>query len=132
MVIRGFDDHHIVEAMFKSLGLCFRDSLRIRGRAQHEGCPRSRGEGVQAKKIIPCLDVKNGKVVKGVRFKGLMTWATSRYGGGLRAQGADEVTFLDIAASLETRQTILDLVSETAEKLFVPLTVGGAYAPQTT
>lgn len=78
------------------------------------------------KRIIPCLDVKNGKVVKGVRFKNLMDVGyppdlASEY----EKQGADEVTFLDITASLETRDTMLDIVSETAKKLFVPLTVGG-------
>ncbi|MDD4185546.1 MAG: imidazole glycerol phosphate synthase subunit HisF [Candidatus Methanomethylophilaceae archaeon] len=79
-----------------------------------------------AKRIIPCLDVKNGKVVKGVRFKGLSDIGNPPdMAETYEAQGADEVTFLDITASLETRQTILDLVSETAERLFVPLTVGG-------
>lgn len=79
-----------------------------------------------AKRIIPCLDVKNGKVVKGVRFKGLSDIGNPPdMAEAYEAQGADEVTFLDITASLETRQTILDLVSETAERLFVPLTVGG-------
>ncbi len=78
------------------------------------------------KRIIPCLDVKNGKVVKGVNFKNLKDVG---YPPELAAiyekQGADEVTFLDITASLETRQTMLDIVSETAKQLFVPLTVGG-------
>lgn len=78
------------------------------------------------KRIIPCLDVKDGKVVKGINFKGLRevgdppTMATE-----YEAQGADEITFLDITASLETRQTMLDIVSRTACSLFVPLTVGG-------
>lgn len=78
------------------------------------------------KRIIPCLDVKNGKVVKGINFKGLKevgnppTMAVE-----YEKQGADEITFLDITASLETRQTMLDIVSETAKNLFVPLTVGG-------
>ena len=81
---------------------------------------------MQAKSIIPCLDVKNGKVVKGVRFKGLSDVGNPPdMAEAYEAQGADEITFLDITASLETRQTILDLVSETAERLFVPLTVGG-------
>ena len=78
------------------------------------------------KRIIPCLDVKNGKVVKGVNFLGLKDVGcppemAEEYSNG----GADEVTFLDIAASLESRQTTLDLVSETARRVFVPLTVGG-------
>ena len=78
------------------------------------------------KRIIPCLDVKNGKVVKGIKFKNLTDVGyppdlASEY----ERQGADEVTFLDITASLETRDTMLGIVSETAKKLFVPLTVGG-------
>ncbi|MDR1405098.1 MAG: imidazole glycerol phosphate synthase subunit HisF [Candidatus Methanoplasma sp.] len=78
------------------------------------------------KRIIPCLDVKNGKVVKGINFVGLKEVGSppdlaEKYSN----QGADEITFLDIAASLEYRQTTLDIVSETAERVFVPLTVGG-------
>lgn len=79
-----------------------------------------------SKRIIPCLDVKNGKVVKGINFQGLRevgdppTMAVE-----YERQGADEITFLDITASLETRQTMLDIVTRTAENLFVPLTVGG-------
>ena len=78
------------------------------------------------KRIIPCLDVKNGKVVKGVNFIDLKDMGSppllaEEYSN----QGADEITFLDIAASLEYRQTTLDLVSETAKRVFVPLTVGG-------
>jgi imidazole glycerol-phosphate synthase subunit HisF len=79
-----------------------------------------------AKRIIPCLDVKNGKVVKGVNFVNLKDMGSppdlaEQYSN----DGADEITFLDIAASLEYRQTTLDLVSETAKREFVPLTVGG-------
>ena len=79
-----------------------------------------------ARRIIPCLDVKNGKVVKGINFKNLKDLGSppdlaEEYSN----QGADEITFLDIAASLESRQTTLDLVSETAKRVFVPLTVGG-------
>ena len=79
-----------------------------------------------AKRIIPCLDVKGGRVVKGVKFLNLRdagdpVEAASRYD----AQGADEVTYLDIAATLENRGTLLDLVSRTAAKVFAPLTVGG-------
>ena len=78
------------------------------------------------KRIIPCLDVKNGKVVKGVNFKNLKDVGyPPELAGVYEKQGADEVTFLDITASLETRQTMLDIVSETAKQLFVPLTVGG-------
>ena len=79
-----------------------------------------------AKRIIPCLDVKNGRVVKGVKFQNLRdagdpVEAAARYD----AQGADEITYLDIAATLENRGTLLDLVSRTAARVFAPLTVGG-------
>ncbi|MBI5068570.1 MAG: imidazole glycerol phosphate synthase subunit HisF [Deltaproteobacteria bacterium] len=79
-----------------------------------------------AKRIIPCLDVKNGRVVKGVKFQNLRdagdpVEAAARYD----AQGADEVTYLDIAATQENRGTLLDLVTRTAARVFAPLTVGG-------
>ena len=79
-----------------------------------------------AKRIIPCLDVKGGRVVKGVNFVGLRdagdpVEAARRYD----ADGADEITFLDIAASAENRATLLDVVARTAETIFTPLTVGG-------
>ncbi len=78
------------------------------------------------KRIIPCLDVKNGKVVKGINFKGLReVGEPPSMAAEYERQGADEITFLDITASLETRQTMLDIVSQTAANLFVPLTVGG-------
>ena len=79
-----------------------------------------------AKRIIPCLDVKEGKVVKGINFKGLKEVGDPpTMAAEYEAQGADEITFLDITASLETRQTMLDIVTRTASNLFVPLTVGG-------
>ncbi len=79
-----------------------------------------------AKRIIPCLDVKNGRVVKGINFQNLRdagdpVEAAARYD----AQGADEVTYLDIAATQENRGTLVDLVTRTAERVFAPLTVGG-------
>ena len=79
-----------------------------------------------AKRIIPCLDVKDGRVVKGVRFVGLRdagdpVEAASRYD----AEGADEITFLDITASHEERRAILDVIARTADAVFTPLTVGG-------
>lgn len=78
------------------------------------------------KRIIPCLDVKDGKVVKGVNFKGLRDVGyPPELAEAYEKQGADEITFLDISASLEARQTMLNIVSETAGRLFVPLTVGG-------
>jgi cyclase len=79
-----------------------------------------------AKRIIPCLDVKDGRVVKGVKFLDLRdagdpVEAAARYD----AQGADEVTYLDIAATRENRGTLLGLVERTAARVFAPLTVGG-------
>lgn len=79
-----------------------------------------------ARRIIACLDVKNGRVVKGVQFVGLRdagdpVECASRYSLG----GADEITFLDITASHEERRILLDVVERTAETITVPLTVGG-------
>ncbi|TMA50979.1 MAG: imidazole glycerol phosphate synthase subunit HisF [Deltaproteobacteria bacterium] len=79
-----------------------------------------------ARRLIPCLDVKDGRVVKGVRFVDLVDAGdpveiASRYD----AEGADELTFLDITASHERRPIILDVVARTAERIFMPLTVGG-------
>jgi len=78
------------------------------------------------KRIIPCLDVKDGRVVKGVQFLELRdagdpVEAAEAYD----AQGADELTFLDITASSDNRGIILDVVARTAERVFMPLTVGG-------
>ncbi len=79
-----------------------------------------------AKRIIPCLDMKNGRVVKGVKFQDLKDIGNPPdLAKAYEEQGADEVTFLDISASLEARKTMLNVVSETAKKLFVPLCVGG-------
>ena len=79
-----------------------------------------------AKRIIPCLDVKNGRVVKGVNFEGLKdagdpVEAAIRY----NEEGADELTFLDITASYEERRPIIDIVEKVAKEVFIPLTVGG-------
>ena len=79
-----------------------------------------------AKRIIPCLDVKNGRVVKGVNFVGLKdagdpVEAAIRY----NEEGADELTFLDITASYEGRKPIIDIVEQVAKEVFIPLTVGG-------
>lgn len=79
-----------------------------------------------AKRIIPCLDVNGGRVVKGINFLNLVdagdpVEAAEAYS----KEGADEVTFLDITASHEERPIILDVVAKTAECVFVPLTVGG-------
>ena len=79
-----------------------------------------------AVRVIPCLDVKDGRVVKGVNFENLrdsgdpVERATTYY-----EQGADELTFLDVTATVDDRSTMYDIVERTAEKLFIPLTVGG-------
>src|SRR6516165_274627 len=77
-------------------------------------------------RIIPCLDVKDGRVVKGVQFVDLRDAGDPVEQARIYdAAGADELTFLDITASHETRDTILDVVARTAEQCFMPLTVGG-------
>ncbi len=79
-----------------------------------------------AKRIIPCLDVKDGRVVKGVQFVNLVDAGDPvEIAAAYEKEGADELTFLDITASHEKRDTILDVVARTAEKVFMPLTVGG-------
>lgn len=79
-----------------------------------------------AVRVIPCLDIENGRVVKGVRFQGLRDAGdpvelAERYG----QQGADELTFLDVRASDQGRAILLDLVERVARRLFIPFTVGG-------
>ena len=79
-----------------------------------------------AVRVIPCLDVDRGRVVKGVNFENLVDAGdpvelATRYS----EQGADEITFLDVTATVDDRRTTLDLVRETAENVFIPLTVGG-------
>jgi cyclase len=79
-----------------------------------------------AKRIIPCLDVTNGRVVKGVNFVELRDAGdpveiSRRYD----EQGADELTFLDITASSDNRDLILHIIEEVAAQVFIPLTVGG-------
>ena len=79
-----------------------------------------------AKRIIPCLDVKDNKVVKGVNFINLQIEGdpvemASKYS----EQGADELVFLDITATLESRNNVVDLVEQVAKKVFIPFTVGG-------
>jgi len=81
---------------------------------------------VPAVRVIPCLDVAAGRVVKGINFEGLRDIGdpvelASRY----YQEGADEVTFLDVHASSENRKTMLDVVTKCAEQVFIPLTVGG-------
>lgn len=77
-------------------------------------------------RVVVCLDVRNGRVVKGTRFVDLRDVGdpvelASRY----EAEGADEIVFLDISASVENRGTLLDVARRTAEQLFIPLTIGG-------
>ena len=77
-------------------------------------------------RIIPCLDVKDGRTVKGVNFVDLIdTGDPVEQAKVYDEQGADELTFLDITASHENRDTIFDVVNRTAEQCFMPLTVGG-------
>ena len=81
---------------------------------------------MQVTRLIPCLDVTAGRVVKGVRFVDLIDAGdpvelAARYA----AQGADEITFLDITASSDERSTMIDVVTRAAEQVFVPFTVGG-------
>lgn len=79
-----------------------------------------------AKRIIPCLDVRDGKVVKGINFVGIKEVGDPvECAAEYDRQGADEIVFLDITASNEGRGTMLDVVRRTAQKVFVPLTVGG-------
>ena len=77
-------------------------------------------------RIIPCLDVKDGRVVKGINFLNLKDAGDpveqAKY---YSENGADEICFLDISASIEKRATIINIVEKTAEKVFIPLTVGG-------
>lgn len=79
-----------------------------------------------AKRIIPCLDVKDGRVVKGVNFVGLRDAGDPvELAKHYNRQGADEIVFLDITATSDGRATVADVVERTAEQVFVPLTVGG-------
>ena len=79
-----------------------------------------------AVRVIPCLDVHAGRVVKGVNFVALRdAGAPVELGSFYDAEGADELTFLDISASVEGRETTLEVVRRTAETVFIPLTVGG-------
>ena len=82
-----------------------------------------------AKRIIPCLDVRNGKVVKGVNFEGVKDVGDPvELAIQYNKQGADEIVFYDITASYEGRGVMLDVVRRTAQQVFVPLCVGGGIA----
>lgn len=77
-------------------------------------------------RVIPCLDVANGRVVKGVRFQNLVdTGDPVDFARNYYQQGADELTFLDVTAARENRSTTRDMVTRCAEEVFIPLTVGG-------
>lgn len=79
-----------------------------------------------AKRIIPCLDVKDGRTVKGIHFVGLRDMGDAvELGARYAAEGADELVYLDISASVEGRKTFCSLVSRVAEQLNIPFTVGG-------
>ena len=78
------------------------------------------------KRIIPCLDVKDGRVVKGVKFKGLSDVSSPvELGRYYSSMGADELVFYDITASAEGRKLFTDILRQVASKIFIPLTVGG-------
>src|SRR5690349_14219051 len=99
-----------------------RGPARLGRRGRGGGC----ASGMLARRIIPCLDVAGGRVVKGVHFTSLRDAGdpveqAARYD----ADGADELVFLDISASPEARQTTLDMVARVAESIFIPFTVGG-------
>ena len=79
-----------------------------------------------AKRVIPCLDVTNGRVVKGVRFQDLRDAGDpAELAAAYDREGADEIVFLDITASSDGRRILLDAVARTAEQVFIPLAVGG-------
>ena len=79
-----------------------------------------------AKRIIPCLDMRDGRVVKGVKFQGLQDVGDpAELAVRYEKEGADEVVFLDISATIEGRATLLNTARITAEQLFIPLTIGG-------
>lgn len=81
------------------------------------------------RRVVVCLDVKGGRVVKGVRFEGLRDVGDPvELATRAEAEGADEVVFLDVSASTEERAPLLDVARRTAERLFIPLTVGGGIA----
>src|SRR4030095_12264372 len=84
------------------------------------------GIAMLAKRIIPCLDIDGGRVVKGIRFVSLVDAGDSvEQARAYDAEGADELVFLDITASSSKRAIIIDLVRRVADQVFIPLTVGG-------
>src|SRR5207249_8587825 len=99
----------------------------LRGRIPPGRRPRGGGRpGAGAVRVIPCLDVDGGRVVKGVNFRELRDAGDPvELAAFYDAEGADELTFLDITASSGGRDTMYDVVRRTAEQVFIPLTVGG-------
>ena len=105
--------------------------MTLQGRASclpvqgtHEGCPY--GRIMLAKRIIPCLDCKDGRVVKGIQFVNLRDAGDpAELAEMYNREGADELVMLDISASREGRDTLMETVNRVARKLFIPLTVGG-------
>src|SRR5690606_10909331 len=88
--------------------------------------PRREALMALAKRVIPCLDVAAGRVVKGVNFQDLRDMGDPvQLAAHYAAQGADEITFLDVTATVDERATTYEVVQRTAEQVFVPLTVGG-------
>src|SRR5581483_399147 len=108
------------ECCGKKTGLCPWSSVH------HASLSTPRSRAMLTKRIIPCLDVKDGRVVKGVSFVNLRDAGDPvEVARVYDREGADELCFLDITASHENRKTLLDVVSRTAEQVFMPLTVGG-------
>jgi imidazole glycerol-phosphate synthase subunit HisF len=109
-----------------ALALCSRAPAAGAGGAGSRPAAAGAGPSGLTRRVIPCLDVAAGRVVKGIRFRDLADQgdpadAAARYA----AQGADEIVFLDVTAAPEGRDTDLDWVRRTAERVFIPLTVGG-------
>jgi imidazoleglycerol phosphate synthase cyclase subunit len=97
-----------------------------RGGSLHDGTPHASRTSMLTKRIIPCLDVKDGRVVKGVSFVNLRDAGDPVEVATIYdREGADELCFLDITASHENRKTIIEVVEQTAARVFMPLTVGG-------
>jgi cyclase len=89
-------------------------------------CVKGKVKNMYAKRIIPCLDVKNGRVVKGMSFVDLVDAGDPvECAKEYDKQGADELVFLDITASSDGRSTVIDMVKEVANTIFIPFTVGG-------
>src|SRR6185312_7054302 len=103
-----------------------RSSSAARSTTSGSRSPRPARSRMLARRLIPCLDVKDGRVVKGINFLQLRDAGDPvEQAAAYDAQGADEVCFLDISAAPEGRSTLVDVVRRTADQVFAPLTVGG-------